>query len=163
MQPTVHALGAKPLADADLHLTLAFLGDVAAEDVAGLLRATEGVASAPVQLSLAQVDCWSGSRVLCLLPDDSAELAEARRLAFSLDDAIRAVGLAPDAQPFRAHVTIARKVPPAALRSRQWPEPLRAPLPFTANGFVLMESTRAPEGRRYNVIHAWPVRPPGDS
>lgn len=158
-QPMVQALGARPVADADLHLTLAFLGELATQAVPGLILAADRVASASIQLLLIQVDCWTGSRVLCLLPDDSAGLVAARHLALSLNDAIRAVGLAPDEKPFRAHVTIARKVPPAAFLSKRWPELLPSPLPFTADGFVLMESTRAPEGQRYNVIHAWPPRP----
>ena len=159
MQPMVQTLGARPVADTDLHLTLAFLGEVAPEAIPGLLREACRVAPAPVRLSLAKIHCWTGSRVLCLLPDDSAGLVAARRLAFSLNETIRAAGLALDEKHFRAHVTIARKVPTGACRSTHWPEALPAPLPFTAHGFVLMESTRDPEGSRYKVIHAWPSRP----
>lgn len=158
MLPAVQALGAKPVAEADLHLTLSFLGEVAAEAIPALLLATEGIASMPIELSLAQVDCWKGPRVLCLLPEDSAGVAAARRLASSLGEASRAAGPAPDERAFRAHVTIARKAPSAAFHSRHWPEPLRAALPFTASSFVLMESTPAPAGQRYNVVRSWPPR-----
>ena len=125
----------------------------------GVLKFRMLVLQAMHGLSLAQIDCWTGSRVLCLLPDDSAGLVAARRLAFSLNETTRAAGLALDEKHFRAHVTIARKVPTGACRSTHWPEALPAPLPFTAHGFVLMESTRDPEGSRYKVIHAWPSRP----
>lgn len=153
---TAQAMGAKPVAQADLHMTLAFLGEVATESLPGLLRATDGISSGPVQLSLTRLDCWAGSRVLCVLPEESAQVPLLQQLAASLGDAARAAGLAPDTKPFRAHVTVARKVPAPALRTHHWPELLSPPLPFTASGFVLMESTRDPEGPRYKVIHVWP-------
>jgi 2'-5' RNA ligase len=80
-------------------------------------------------------------------------------LARTLAATARAGGITLDDRPFRAHVTVARKVSAAASRARRWPQPLASPLPFTANGFVLMESTREPDGPRYKVIHAWPSAP----
>lgn len=156
--PIVQALDARTVTAANLHLTLAFLGEVAAETIPGLLRAAARTKPLPIRLSLTHLDCWAESRVLCLLPDDSPGLQAATRLAQGVDVAARTAGIAPDKRPFRAHVTVARKVS-AAARARRWPEQLPVPLPFTADGFVLMESTRETEGERYRAIHAWPAAP----
>lgn len=159
MLPLVRTLGAKPLAKADLHLTLAFLGEVAAEVVPRLQRTAAGIAPALFQLMLLRVDCWEGSGVLCLLPEETAAAQSVRELARTLATVARAGGICLDDRHFRAHVTVARKVSPAASLARRWPQPLPAPLPFTADGFVLMESTRDPDGPRYKVVHASPSAP----
>lgn len=125
--PMVRAIGARPLPAADLHLTLAFLGEVAAEALPDLQRVAAEATPKLFHLRLSQVDCWKSSGVLCLLPDESAP-------------------------------TVARKVPPVALRAERWPQLLPVALAFTANGFALMESTRQPEGPRYRVIRSWPPR-----
>lgn len=155
---TVRAIGARPVPAADLHLTLAFLGEVAAEAIPELQHAAAAQASGMLHIRLSQMDCWKGSDVLCLLPDETAPAPFLRQLARSLGDAALAAGIALDYRPFRPHVTVARKVPPLALRVERWPQPLPAALPFTANGFVLMESTRQPQGPRYTVIDSWPSR-----
>ncbi len=95
--------------------------------------------------------------MLCLLPDDDDATQSLRPLVRTLADAAPGAGIRPDDKPFRPHVTVARKVPPADLRRWQWPQPVPAPLPFTADGFVLMESTRERGGPRYRVIRAWPA------
>jgi 2'-5' RNA ligase len=159
MLPLVRALGAKPVAETDLHLTLAFLGEVAAEVASCLQRTAASIAPAPLHLLLSRVDCWEKSGVLCLLPQETAAAPAVQGLARTLVAAARAGGITLDDRPFRAHVTLARKVPPAASHARLWPLPLPASLPFTADGFVLMESTREPDGPRYKVIHAWPSAP----
>jgi 2'-5' RNA ligase len=156
--PIVHALGASPVAEADLHVTLVFLGEVAEQDVPRLQRGIATAASGLVELALTRVDCWEQSRVLCLLPEENAAARVVHPLALSLQAAARAAGAVPHDTPFRPHVTVARKVPPAASRTMAWPRPLPAPLPFMADGFVLMQSTRRDEGRRYDVIHAWPAQ-----
>ncbi|HWL62450.1 MAG TPA: RNA 2',3'-cyclic phosphodiesterase [Steroidobacteraceae bacterium] len=153
--PVVHAFGARPMPQADLHLTLAFLGEVPADAIPGLQRAAVNVATALLSLQLSRIDYWAAPGVLCLLPEE-ATTAKPVQLAQALAVAAISCGVRMDEKPFRAHVTVARKVPPAASGKGPWPRPLREPLPFTADGFVLMESARQREGPRYKVIHSWP-------
>lgn len=153
--PMVRALGARPTQGVDLHLTLAFLGEVPAEANPGLQRAAASAGSPLLDLRLARADFWQGARALCLLPEDDATQS-LQPLVRTLADAALGAGIRLDDKPFRPHVTVARKVPPADLRRWQWPQTLPSPLPFTADGFVLMESTCKREGPRYRVIHAWP-------
>lgn len=106
-------------------------------------------------MRLSQVDCWARPGVLCLLPEEDASTQSLRQLVRKLEGAAQALGIRVDDRSFRPHVTIARKVPRDASKGRSWPQPLVAPLPFTANGFVLMESTPGSGGARYRVIRSW--------
>lgn len=156
--PLVHALGARSTPQADLHLTLAFLGEVPADAMPVLQHAAADAATGPFALQLCCVDYWARPGVLCLLPEETAISRSIRQLARTLGDAAQIAGKATDDKPFRPHVTVARKVPRVAPQMSSWPQPLRTPLPFTAHGFVLMESTSQQEGPRYKVIHSWPSR-----
>lgn len=153
--PLVQAAGARPVHEADLHLTLAFAGDVPADAVPALQLAAASCATASFPLRLSRVDCWARPGVLCLLPEEDSFAKPMHRLAGTLADAARSAGIRMDDRPFRPHVTVARKVPRAAARTGPWPQALPAPLRFTADGFVLMESTGRREGPRYTVIHSW--------
>jgi 2'-5' RNA ligase len=88
------------------HLTLAFLGEVADTDVPVLTDALAGVVGdAPMALRLAGGGCF-GDRVLWVgLAGDVHAL---RTLAESIPPAVRDLGVAPEDQPFRPHLTLAR-------------------------------------------------------
>lgn len=161
VMPMVQALGARPTLQADLHLTLAFLGEVQADAVPDLLRAARDLPTGLSALQLSQVDCWAESGVLRLLPEENAITHALRPLVRKLEGAAQDVSIRIDDRPFRPHVTVARKVPRAASMQQAWPQPLASPLPFTANGFVLMESIPGSAGPRYRVIHSW-LPWPGD-
>lgn len=157
MLPVVQEMGARPVAAADLHLTLVFLGEVTAEVIPEVRRVAAGVAPCVFKLVLTHLDWWKGAGVLCLLPDEEAATQLVPQFAQALRSTACAAGIAADAKPFRVHVTVARKASPALSRSRHWPQPLPAPLRFTADGFVLMESTAATAGSRYRAIGCWPA------
>lgn len=153
--PMVHALGARPTLPADLHLTLAFLGELPVDAISHLERAAGSIPAGLFPLRLPHVDCWAEAGVLCLLPEEDASMQSLRQLVRKLEGAALAVGVRLDDRPYRPHVTIARKVQRAASKREAWPQLLASPLPFTANGFELMESTPGSAGPRYSVIHSW--------
>ena len=124
-----------------LHLTLHFLGDVPAREVARLIGALR-MTMAPVVLPLDRGELW---------PHGIAVLASGRtppalaRLHAALGRVIAAFGLPLDEKPFRPHVTLARHAmgavaPPGGLalawRARQ--------------GYVLVQSL--PAGAGYQVV-----------
>jgi 2'-5' RNA ligase len=142
---------------AQLHFTLAFLGE---QDEAGLARALQAGRSAaqhaaPFALSLGQPGAFPGPRrprVLWLGADQGASAMEA--LASQLRKALREHALPFDDKPFHAHLTLARVQPFAArdaagaLQSFA-PEP--SP-PFRAGSFSLVESTlQGAHGARHEV------------
>jgi RNA 2',3'-cyclic 3'-phosphodiesterase len=160
-RPLLQSLGGNAVAVVDLHLTLHFLGEVPEERIDALAIAAANIQPRLLPLALTRIDCWLASRVLCLLPDTSDDTGQQHlaTLAAQLRTAAQSCGLTPDTRPFRAHVTVGRKIPSAAARARPWPQACAQSLPFKANGFVLMQGARHPAEMRYAVCHAWPASP----
>jgi len=85
--------------------------------------------------------------VLCAVADEEAAFAAA--LASELKSALLYGGFTPDLKPFRAHVTLARKVRSAS------PDLAIDPVSWTFTGFALAESRSGPEGVLYSVVDSW--------
>ena len=150
----VQGVRGRPVPTDNLHITLAFLGDVDIDQQACIERmATEVVeelACGPFELALDHIGHWSRSRVLWL---GSAETPETLvRLADRLADGARECGLSMDTRPYRAHLTLMRKV---ARAPKQLPV---EPLTWPVSGFVLVRSVPVPQGVNYEVLREWPLR-----
>lgn len=150
-------LDGRPVHAADLHLTLCFIGEVPEAAIDHLSAAVAELRTSTLRLQLPQLDCWLPSHVLCLLPQSGPDVNVVADLSARLASVSRTAGLPVDPKPFRAHVTVARKLAPRQAVARTWPQALPAPLPFTANEFVLMQGTGATNGPRYAVVRGWPA------
>lgn len=158
------ACGGRPVPAHNLHATLLFLGSVAESRVAEVraigARAASEVAmtaerlaeelSAP-RLNFDRIEFWKKAHVL--VAATSATSGAGHSLAGELVGILQreslAAGFAPDLKPFRAHVTVARKVSRASqdlhMHAVQWP----------VTGFALVESATLAEGPRYDAIDSW--------
>lgn len=130
---------------ANLHVTLAFLGHLPAEQLTML----EGIATdLPLaelgcELHLDSLACWHGG-LLHLAP--SQPPANLLRLAAELGSALAASGLPCDRRPYRPHLTLARgSRPPAAC------EPVD--FAWQADELVLYQSQQG----RYLPLRRWPL------
>ena len=130
----------------NLHVTLAFLGDVDTELEAAAREAAAGVQAPPVTLSFTALAHWSGSRTRVLVPE--AIPAEAQTLRGELARRLRERGVPFDARIWRPHLTVARKARPAE-------EVPVEPLLFRFREFVLVHSRTDPAGARYVAIGRW--------
>ncbi len=143
----VRASGGRPIAAANLHATLLFIGSVSEERIADLEAAAGGVAVTPFALAFDQVEHWHKAGVLCAAASQTPDAAN--ELAAALSRNVARAGFTPDFKPFRAHVTVARKVvKPHALG------PIH-PVHWPIKGFALVESRTLPEGSRYTVVRRW--------
>lgn len=159
LAPAVHdavwGCGGRPVPPEHWHLTVAFLGAVPAARVAELAvlaSAAAYAAAAPeagLELSLARLADWPQSQVLCVLPIEPPTALG--RLARALTDSLSAAGFVPDLKPFRAHVTVARKV----TRPSE-PRPLRV-VRWRFERFALVESRTLPRGAVYSVVETYPL------
>jgi len=116
--------GAAVVAGERLHLTLHFLGQVPLARLPMLTAAMADAAAGATRCELAfeRVEHWPHGLVVLRASADSAPLA---RLHAALGASLRQIGLAPQARPYRAHVTLARRAagaeaPPAGLPQRRW-------------------------------------------
>ncbi len=131
----------------NLHLTLIFLGACDPALRARLEEAATALRGEPFVLRLERLGHWPGPRVLWSAP---AEVPEAlRRLAADLHGAAGGAGLSLERRPFRAHVTLARKV---GGRHRERPH---RPIEWPVGEFRLVASETRPEGARYRCLRRW--------
>ena len=142
--------GAKPVAEATLHLTLHFIGDFARARIPTLAASLAAVPVQPIALRPGDAEVWKGG-IAVLRVDAGPELhALHERLGAVLSDA----GVSLDARPFSPHVTLARKAAKAE------PPPASAAFDWRASGFALVESM--PGGpARYGVLHRFGSSGPG--
>jgi RNA 2',3'-cyclic 3'-phosphodiesterase len=146
--------GGRAVPAGNLHVTLAFLGSVPRRRVTELKDIAERAAAscaygAALSLRFDALAYWPRQQILCVVAAEESPRATA--LAAALKDTAAAAGFTPDLKPFRAHVTVARKVARApcdgALRALVW----------HFDGFALVDSRTEPEGPIYSVIDSYPL------
>jgi len=131
----------------NLHATLLFVGPVPTAQLGALETAANTVEVRPFDLVFDEMEHWPKSGVLCATASIQPDAAGA--LAAALSRNVMRAGFAPDIKPFRAHVTVARKVvKPHALGAIH-------PVRWRIEGFSLVESQTLPQGSRYTVVRNW--------
>ena len=134
VRDTVPARG-RPVADANLHLTLVFMGSVAVSRRPAVEAAAAGAAAPAFTLELDQVGYWPRARVAWL--GSTAPPPALTGLVDCLQTRLAAAGFGdPDPRPYRPHVTLLRHVD-----KRLGPPPaLQAPVTWPVSSVSLVES-----------------------
>ncbi len=143
------SLAGQPVMPADLHVTLAFLGQQpldrlpVLEQIAAPLRATR------FHLQLDQLQQWH-SGLMVLTPSQAPEAL--LHLQAELQRHLLAAGLPVESRPFRPHLTVLR---------RALTVPLTVPPSFawTAQKWGLFASEPGSAGPRYRLVKSWPLLP----
>ena len=137
----------RPVSAENLHLTLLFLGSVdsgmraCAEQAAGRLSPRAFV------LDFQRIGYWRRSQVLCTLPDRVPGALSG--LVSTLTSALVPCGHEPESRPFRAHLTLARKLRGPVGNSTH------APICWRVGEFHLLVSETLPQGARYRCLQSW--------
>jgi 2'-5' RNA ligase len=142
--------GARPVSTDNLHITLAFLGNVASDIYPCVIRAADGVSSAPgFSVDLDHYGFFRRAGVCYLAAADLP--AELEELVTRLSQSLRCCGYDPENRRFRPHMTLARKI-------AKKPE-LGAPgvLRWRLRDFVLVSSETRSTGPVYRVLQRWPL------
>lgn len=150
----VHKDG-RSVAAENLHITLVFLGSVTAERRACVERVAGGIRGKGFRLTLDRVGHWPKPRVLWASSDDMP--AGLLALVRDLSEGLRACGFTPEVRPYRAHLTLARKV------SRARPGLTMDPVAWDIDRFCLVRSLTLSEGAKYEVLASWPLAQPAAS
>ena len=152
LRKSVRRTGGAAVPARNLHMTLVFLGSVDEERLAAARAAAQVIARPAFDLLLGRVEVWPRQHLLCLVPSVKSE--PLRELAIDLRTQLETRGFEVEKRPFRAHVTLARKVN----RPRSV-EVLALPT-WPVRDFALVESETASGGSEYRVLERWALRPP---
>lgn len=136
--------------DTNLHLTLAFIGNVTAEQRACMEAAARAVEAAPFTVILDRLGHWPRPRIVWA--GASATPPALIDLVARLNAGLSGCGYQPEQRPYQAHVTLSRKAQ-AAPRRREVP-----PIVWPAEDFCLVESVSEEQGSVYRVLARWPLR-----
>jgi 2'-5' RNA ligase len=144
-----HSKG-RAIPEANLHVTVSFLGSIANERLAEVKAAGSEVANVPAfELTFDRIESVRRSRILWLTADAPTPLLElVRRLQN------KALSQQPQSrrEEFIAHVTLARDV--QRLNREMHIEPIQ----WAADELVLVESQRGPSGSAYSILDRWPLQ-----
>lgn len=157
--------GGKPVPAENLHLTLAFLGDIDEDDVASVEDVLDDVASDPVfDLRFEHLGSFGGrrsrrgrdvGRTIWLGCEESKRLSH---LQAEISDKLRRLGVELEDRPFTPHVTLARHAK-LADGAGERPAGLDAlvgePIIAHISSYSLMESQRRDGGVAYERLCTW--------
>jgi 2'-5' RNA ligase len=148
---TAAQTGGRAPSAGNVHLTLAFLGDVAAARIAALDAIGLAVAAAvpPFTLTLDRVGAFGDGRIAWA--GTSAPPRDLERLVQSLNGALAKEGFPTERRAFHPHVTLARHCRrPAGAGAI-------AAIAWRAERITLNASERSSAGPRYRELGAWPL------
>jgi RNA 2',3'-cyclic 3'-phosphodiesterase len=148
MRPRIEAIEGRAVPVRNLHVTLAFLGDVPDARLPSVKACAAAVgATHRFDLQFDRIEIWGRAHVLCLttqcVPEPLLKLFE--RLRFNLLNEQFEVRH----EEYRPHVTLARDV-----RRRTSEEPIE-PIRWRVQDFVLVQSQRGAAGSEYAVLERW--------
>jgi len=140
--------GAKWVSEAQLHLTLRFIGDADDDLFARITTSLAGIKAAPFPLAMMGVGCFPPRRrpkVLWVGVDKNEALLNLQNI---VEKALLQSGLEPEPRPFSPHITIARlkevsaaRLVPYLQKNSRFATPL-----FLVTEFILYSSTLTPQG-----------------
>lgn len=134
----------------NLHLTLAFLGDVPEVRVPELADLAATLVAEPLVLELDRIGYWRQQRLVWAGPQSRPDALAA--LAAALADSLRAHGFRSERRSFQPHVTLLRDAPRAPAQAAC------GPLAWRPTQFVLACAQPAGRGVRYRIAGNWPLK-----
>ena len=140
--------GGREVVAANLHLTLAFLGERPRSIVPHLCASASRIPVSPMRLLLDDVGCWRKTGIAWLAT--SAPCPELSALHERLLSALALLGIVIEEGRFVPHVTLARRVVSRVALL------LPQPIPWEVRSFALVASELGSAEARYRVLDAWP-------
>ena len=142
--------GARPVPPDNLHLTLAFLGTLPEERLSAVHAAGAAVRGGTVSFDLAYIEYWARPRLLCAVPAAGSETCV--ELVAALRESLTRHRLPVESRPFKAHVTLARKV------RKPFQDYDLGPVPtWLSDRLALVVSEGSRSGVRYRELAGWPL------
>lgn len=141
-------LGGRRMPMANLHMTLAFLGEVPGDRVNALIALGDDLPRDAISLRFDRIECWKKPELACLRPTESP--VALTRLVGQLNTGLRMAGFPLEGKAFKPHVTLARHVTTSSPSLPVWPV-----IEWQVPAIALVRSRLTPEGSEYAVLHEW--------
>ena len=135
---------------ANLHITLHFIGSVTEETRNCMRAAAASVNAASFELRLDHFGRFPRARVLWMGCHDVP--VEVKQLYEQLGTALKACGYQPEQRAFAPHLTLKRKCNKPDIPGFDFS------VPWPVKEFVLVESITHPEGVEYRIIDTYPLK-----
>lgn len=133
----------------NLHMTLAFVGNVTAEQQTCMEAVAATIEAAPFTVTLDRLGYWPRPRIVWA--GASVTPPALIDLVARLNRGLSGCGHEPEQRPYQAHVTLTRKAH-AGLRRREV-----EPIVWMVEDFCLVESLTGDNGSVYRVLIRWPL------
>ena len=151
--------GAKWTPPEQLHCTVRFLGNVADDRAVEIEAALHEVRMQPLVVRISGVGTFPAAdrraqNVLWVGVETTPELHELQQ---RVDDSLEMIGMRRESRPYHAHITVARirYADPIGLEDWLSTHAKHSIAPFTADQFVLMESSPGADGSDYAVVRRY--------
>lgn len=148
--PIMAQFACRPVPANDLHVTLVFLSNVPAARMPTLIELGHAIRFSGCELTFDHFAVWQPARVLVLTTSTMPE--PLLQLVDTLRQCLRQAGFSIEDRPYRAHVTLARKVREAISDTPM------ANIHWSARDFVLVESMHGLDGVQYRVLEIFSGR-----
>lgn len=143
------ACGGKRTRCENIHLTLAFLGDVPLERLAAVRALAEAIQVPAFDLSFDRLGWWRRNQIAWSAPSDAPRALF--ELVAALKAGLAAEGFKTEDRPYLPHLTLLRR---AHCRETRFDgEPVLWPV----RDFVLVSSLLSENGSAYEIIGRWPL------
>jgi len=140
----------RPVPAENTHITLAFIGSWPMARMPTLLEAAKDAVGNPIRITLDTLGAFRRAGIAWI--GSSSAPASLIQLQSSLAAALTSRSIAfDDAQPYRPHVTLARRC------RGPYPRGSIQPIAFEVDCFTLMQSQTRAEGARYATVAQWPL------
>ena len=133
----------------NLHITLAFLGNVASSRLDELKLLAAKLGGSAFSLNFTAPGYWRHNRIAWAAPDETPQVLS--DLVAAIEQSLQKSGFSFDERPYAPHLTLLRKA--------RWDPPLLPlkSIKWVINEFVLVRSNRTESGSEYEVIGRWPL------
>ena len=141
------------------HITLQFLGSTKPQQYDCIIARLRELHCRPVPIELGSLGTFDRAGVLYVEIRVAPELTA---LQHAVTAATAPCGFTPEDRPYHPHITLARRKGKGGRELRNVKLQIaRQPkfAGFTADSFLLYESTPTPEGSRYDILERFPLHP----
>lgn len=140
--------GGQKTKKANIHLTLAFLGEIAIDRLAALRSAAKGVKATTFDVSFDEIRYWKHNQIV--YAGTSKCTPELLTLVNNLRNALSTNRFAFDSRAYKPHITLVRK----AKLGRTLPD-LATPISWRVAEWFLIQSKQTDSGINYISLDRW--------